>query len=182
MFQKIASICSIASFFAGIYIIFADHPRWQWFLLFVIGLSFIFIALIAKKRKQIQSSKIITFSKNESLPNSSGRKIGMEVFYPKPFEHTPHLQIIPPTKRYFPGRTGLGSSRYPPRVEYKITEQRPDGFKIEFLSFPSIYKPMFKWQAEGKVGKENKNKVRYLYPSKQNKEGEGHIGRTGPTD
>lgn len=189
MFQKIASICSIGSFLVGIYIIFADYPKWQWRLLFGIGLLFIIIALIAKKHKPTQPHELITFNRAEFLPYSSDGNVEMEIFYPKPFKSKPHLKILPPTRAMLrsPGRAGVGAIASQHTLEYKIMEHRPDGFKIKFLAFPSNYKPMFKWQAEGEMGgREDKERMRYLYNSKQSekrqKKEEGYIGGKGPTD
>lgn len=169
MFQKITSICSIGSFLVGIYIILADYPRWQWLVVFGVGLLFIIIALITKKHKP---RELITFNRVESLSYPSDGNVEMEIFYPKPFKSTPHLEILPPTRAMLrrPGRAGVGAITSQHTLEYKIVELRPDGFKIKFLAIPWNYKPKFEWRAEGEMG------------GREDKEKGGYVGGRGPTD
>ena len=156
MFQKIASICSIGSFLAAIYIILAGNPEWQWYSLFGIGLLFIVVALIDRRHRLAQSGKIITLEGVQPLPYSAGRTIEIEVFYPRTFKHSPNLTILFPKASGRPrGRAGLGS--IVDRPWYKITEQRPDGFKYEIYELSSRYEPVIKWQARGESEAKEKN-------------------------
>jgi len=73
-----------------------------------------------------------------------------EIFYPQPFDHTPHLTIELSKKFSGPrGRAGVdvGEPSWP---EYELLEQRPDGFVIRVKSF-HYYEPLFKWKATGLV-------------------------------
>lgn len=83
MLQKIASICSIGSFLAAIYIIFAGNLEWQWYSLLGISLFFIIVALVDKKHRLAQPGKIMTLEGIQPLPYSPNKKIEIEVFYPK---------------------------------------------------------------------------------------------------
>jgi len=146
MLQKILAICTIVSAVSGIYTILADNPEWQRYSLFGFASLFFIFWLIDRKRKLNITGKVSTLRGTQPLPYPY-RMIKVKIFYPKPFEFTPNLNI------HF-RKINLG--RYfnidgePSEPEYKITEQRFDGFNIEVLSFiKGAYKPLIEWQAKG---------------------------------
>lgn len=167
MFQKIASICSIGSFLVGIYIILAGHPKWQWYSLFGIGSLLIIVGLIGRKHKLGGPGKMITLEGVQPLPYSANRKIEIEVFYPKTFKRRPNLTPLFDRARAIP-EVGAGVDR----PWYKITEQRPDGFKCEIYELPAGYKPIIKWRAKGELETDS---------SKLSQKKEGYIGGRDPT-
>lgn len=157
MLQKIVSICSIGSFLAAIYIIFAGNLEWQWYSLLGIGLFFIIVALVDRKHRLVQPGKIMTLEGIQPLPYSPDKKIEIEVFYPKTFKHSPNLTIQFQNASGLPRGRPRGGSAVNTRPYYKTTEQRPDGFKCEIYELPSRYKPIIKWKAKGEFVAKDKN-------------------------
>lgn len=144
MLQKIAAICTIISFLLGIYITRADNPEWQRYSLFGFAFLCFIVLLTERKLKLRRTSEVITLKGIQPLPFPFER-IEVEVFYPKPFKHTPNLTIRFP-KKMIP-ETGLGHCGAP---GYKITEQRPDGFKLKVYPLGRYYKPIIEWKANGR--------------------------------
>ena len=150
MLQKIAAICTVVSFVFGICTILADNPKWQRYSLFGLAFLCFIVWLVDRKHKLRITGKGMTLTGTQPLPYPY-RRVEVEVFYPEPFECTPNLTIqfqeIKNTSIYF----DIGE---PSEPEYKITEQRSDGFKLEVLSFTKgAYKPIIKWQAKGQIKK-----------------------------
>jgi len=144
MLQKIAAICTIISFLLGIYTTLADNPEWQRYSLF--GFAFLcFLVLLAERKHKLRKDgKVVTLEGSQPIPFPY-EGIEVEVFYPSSFEHTPNLDIRFP-KKMIPD-TGLGHVGPP---GYKITEQRPDGFKVIVDPLGRYYKPIIEWQAKGR--------------------------------
>lgn len=94
-----------------------------------------------------KTGKIITQKGTESLPYYSlDKPVGKEVFYPKPFKDTPHLTIRFSERSGPRGQfvdVGLRA-----RPAYRITEQRPGGFRVLIYLAPG-YEPIFEWEAKG---------------------------------
>ena len=143
MLQKIAAICTIVSFLLGIYTTLADNPEWQRYSLFGFAFLCFIVLLTERKLKLRRTSEVITLKGTQPLPFPF-EGIEVEVFYPKPFKHTPNLTIRFP-KKMIP-ETGLGHCGAP---GYKITEQRPDGFKLKVYPL-GRYKPIIEWKANGR--------------------------------
>ena len=131
MLQKIAAICTIISFLFGIYTTLADNPEWQRYSLFGFAFLCFIVLLVDRKHKLRIAKKVITLKGGQPLPYPYSRA-EVEVFYPTPFKYAPNLAIrfhqMNPSGR----RVDVGE---PSEPEYKITEQRRDGFKLEVLSF-----------------------------------------------
>lgn len=88
-----------------------------------------FCNALEKVRNKIITQQVVTQKGTESLPyRSLDKPVRKEVFYPKPFEDTPHLTI-----------------RFP---EYRIEKQRPDGFVV-LIYLASGCEPIFEWEAKG---------------------------------
>lgn len=146
MLEKIAAICTITSFLLGVYTTFTGNPEWQRYSLF--GFAFLCSIVLLAERKH-KSSKIAkpTTLKGAQLvtfPHDSGE---VEVFYPQPFKYTPNLTIRFPKKIADLLRAVTSGPPMDPLI-YRITEQRPDGFKLRVHRLGSS-KPVIKWQAEG---------------------------------
>jgi hypothetical protein len=153
LLQKLAEICTIGLLLLTVYTSFSDKfslplllaQRYSLLLLIFAFLSLI-VVLVSRKH----TGKVITLKGTQELPLSySGNenKVEIEVFYPKPFEHTPNLTI--------PYITG--------GFVYRVTEQRLDGFKLEIYWMGDVgfrealpigriketKHPIIKWHAKG---------------------------------
>ena len=147
MLQKIAEICIVITFVSGIYTSLVDNPEWQSYLFFGLAFLCFIFWLIDRKLKLRITGKVVTLRGTQPLPYPH-RMIEVKVFYPKPFECIPNLNIH--FRKIKLRSIGLGPGDEPSEPEYKITEQRSDGFKIEVLSFTKgAYKPIIEWQAKG---------------------------------
>ena len=147
MLQKIAAICTVISFVFGIYTTLADNPEWQRYSLFGFAFLCFIVWLVDRKHKLRITGKVMTLRRTQPLPYPY-RRVEVEVFYPEPFECTPNLTIRFQEMKHL-GRYGIDE---PSEPEYKITEQRSDGFKLEVLSFTEgYYKPIIEWQAKGQL-------------------------------
>jgi len=148
MLQKIAAICAIISFVSGIYTTFADNPKWQRYSLFGFALLCFVAWFIDRKYGRTKQGKVITLNGKYSLPHPH-KDIEAEIFYPKPFKHTPNLTIRFPERKMIAGRPVPGSA-HNGLPGYEFMEQRPDGFKIKVLTLSvSYYKPVIEWKARG---------------------------------
>ena len=163
--QKLAEICTIGLFLLAIYTTFSDKfnlplllaQRYSPLLLFIAFLSLI-IAFIVRKRTLRKNDEIITSKGTQPLPYPYSN-VEIEVFYPKTFEHAPNLTLRFPKKSGPRGRRfDVGDLGQP---EYRLKEQRPDGFKLEIFSL-GYSKPEIEWLAEGELKvKEGKKKGKY---------------------
>lgn len=148
MLQYILAFCTIVSSVSGIYTIFADNPEWIRYSLFGFAFLFFIFWLVDRKRKLRITGKVVTLSGTQPLPNPY-MMIEVKVFYPKPFESTPNLNIH---FRKIKLRSNYCRIDEPSEPEYKTTEERSDGFKIEVLSFTKgDYEPIIEWQAKGQI-------------------------------
>ena len=145
MIQEIAAICTIITFLVGIYSTFVNNSEWLRYSFFGFALLCFIVFLYERKIKSKRTSGAITQKGTQPIP-CPYEKVEVEVFYPKPFKHTPNLTIRFP-KRQIPDdlRGHIGTPIY------EITEQRPDGFKIIVLSLGIWNKPIVKWQANGQL-------------------------------
>ena len=173
--QKLAEISTIGLFLLTIYTTFSGKlglplllaQRYSSLLLVLFSLCLI-VALFSRKH----SSKVITLEGTLELikGHSGGAGVGSyppkpsfeaEVFYPQPFKHTPYLTINFPKIADLEELSSCGmiGPSHPLQLEYRITEQKPDKFKLEVFSL-GYYKPIIKWQAKGKLEVKEKKSPR----------------------
>lgn len=106
----------------------------------------ILIVAFAGRRRGL--GKVTVLKGTQQLYRSDQRRgLEVEVFYPKPFKNSPNLTIRFPKKRTW-GVTGV--DRRSTRPEYRIIEQRPDGFVLSVLSL-GLYEPQIQWIASGQL-------------------------------
>ena len=105
------------------------------------------VVIVDRRRKAGKIGKVIVLKGTQQLPyphSAQYQEVKVEVFYPKPFKHTPTLTIRFPKRRVW-GRPVYGESTRP---EYRIIDQRPDGFVFQVLSL-AVYEPLIEWVASG---------------------------------
>lgn len=152
MIQKIAAICTIVSFLFGAYTHFGDNPEWQPYSLFILAFIFLIAAFVSRKYKFDESSRVITLKGTRRFSYVDMKVKEIQVFYPKLFKKSPELTIkFKKTGTLHPwNQTGEGTAR-DSVPEYSITEQHPDGFKLEVFFLPAFYDSLFEWQAKGET-------------------------------
>jgi len=136
--------------------VFSDR-RWQPYLL--LGYAFALLVVIfditrMRSGKGNQEELVLKGTQSFPAPSSSYvasdsgsdaiQPIEVEIFYPRLFKHTPNLTVSFPKRRVH----GCLAPDIPTRPEYKITDQRPDGFVIQ-VSKLWIHEPLLEWEAAG---------------------------------
>jgi len=150
--QRIAAVCTIASFVAAIYTGFADGSEASAYGLFGLALLCLVVFLARGRRQRPKGRKaesaergVVILRGRQDMPFPYDG-VEIEVFYPRLFKRTPNLRVHVRKKRGAVPETGTGGTGRP---RYEITDQAYDSFTIKIYSLPDVYAHAFEWQAKG---------------------------------